>query len=56
MDTFRNLPLTPAQNAEVLAYIAAREAAGEPWDTLELDYLLKDLLHALAVAPRCSQK
>jgi hypothetical protein len=44
MDTFRNLPLTPKQNAEVLAYIAAKEATGEPWDTLELSYMLKDML------------
>lgn len=42
--TFRNLPLTPEQDAQVRAYIRAQEARGEPWDTLELDYLLRELL------------
>jgi hypothetical protein len=43
--TFRNLPLTPEQDVEVRAWIAAREQSGEPWDTLALDYMLKDMLH-----------
>jgi len=32
--TFRNLPLTPEQDAEVRAYIEGCEARGEPWDVL----------------------
>ena len=42
--TFRNLPLTPEQDAEVRAYIEARRARREPWDTLGLDFMLKDML------------
>jgi hypothetical protein len=38
--TFRNLPLTPEQDAEVRAYIEGCEARGEPWDVLELCYIL----------------
>ncbi|WP_158510481.1 hypothetical protein [Burkholderia pseudomallei] len=36
--------LTEAQKqAKVDAYIARKKAEGLPWDTLEFDYLLKDL-------------
>jgi hypothetical protein len=38
--TFRNLPLTPEQDAEVRAYIEGCKARGEPWDVLELCYIL----------------
>jgi HAD domain in Swiss Army Knife RNA repair proteins len=41
---FRGLPLTPEQDAEVRAYIARCISRGEPWDTLRLDYMLKDML------------
>lgn len=42
--TFRNLPLTPEQDAEVRAYIEGCKARGEPWDTLALDFMLEDML------------
>ncbi|QDZ26573.1 hypothetical protein [Noviherbaspirillum sp. UKPF54] len=42
--TFRNLPLTPDQDAEVRAYIERCNAVGEPWDTLQLDYMINDML------------
>lgn len=42
--TFRNLPLTPEQDAEVRAYIETCKARSEPWDTLGLDFILKDML------------
>jgi HAD domain in Swiss Army Knife RNA repair proteins len=43
-EPFRGLPITREQDAEIRAYIARCESRGEPWDTLRLDYMLKDLL------------
>ncbi|CAN7337880.1 hypothetical protein [Caballeronia sp. 15715] len=42
--TFRGLPLTPEQNAEVRHYIKLQTQRGLPWDTLELSAMLKDML------------
>jgi hypothetical protein len=42
--TFRGLPLTPEQDAEVRHYIKLHTQRGLPWDTLELSAMLKDML------------
>lgn len=42
--TFRGLPLTPEQDAEVRHYIKRKKQHGEPWDTPELAAMLKDIL------------
>ena len=42
--TFRGLPLTPEQDAEIRHYIKSRKQHGKPWDTPELAAMLKDML------------
>jgi hypothetical protein len=42
--TFRGLPLTPEQDAEVRHYIKKKEQHGAPWDTPELAAMLQDML------------
>lgn len=42
--TFRGLPLTPEQDAEIRHYIKVRKQHGKPWDTPELDAMLRDML------------
>lgn len=42
--TFRGLPLTPEQDAEVRHYIKVCKQHGKPWDTPELDAMLRDML------------
>ncbi|WP_206998936.1 hypothetical protein [Trinickia mobilis] len=42
--TFRGLPLTAEQDAEVRHYIKVRTQRGLPWDTSELRAMLKDML------------
>ncbi|MEA3091059.1 MAG: hypothetical protein QOJ04_2401 [Caballeronia sp.] len=42
--TFRGMPLTPEQDAEVRHYIKLQTQRGLPWDTLELSAMLKDML------------
>jgi len=42
--TFRGLPLTPEQDAEVRHYIKLQKQRGLPWDTPELSAMLKDML------------
>jgi hypothetical protein len=42
--TFRGLPLTAEQDAEVRHYIKKKKQHGEPWDTAELTAMLKDML------------
>jgi hypothetical protein len=42
--TFRGLPLTPEQDAEVRHYIKRRKQRDEPWDTPELAAMLHDML------------
>ncbi|MFC3109032.1 hypothetical protein ACFQAT_09520 [Undibacterium arcticum] len=42
--TFRGLPLTAEQDAEVRHYIKKKKQHGEPWDTPELAAMLKDML------------
>lgn len=42
--TFRGLPLTPEQDAEVRHYIKKKEQRGMPWDTPELAAMLRDML------------
>jgi hypothetical protein len=42
--TFRGLPLTAEQDAEVRHYIKVRTQRGLPWDTPELSAMLKDML------------
>lgn len=41
---FRGLPITREQDAGIRMYIAQCEAEGCPWDTLSLDYIIKDML------------
>jgi hypothetical protein len=43
-NTFRGLPLTSEQDAEVRHYIKVKKQHGEPWDTPELNAMLKDML------------
>lgn len=42
--TFRGLPLTAEQDAEVRHYIKKKKQQGKPWDTPELKAMLKDML------------
>ncbi|GAC1319153.1 MAG: hypothetical protein NVS3B11_05110 [Collimonas sp.] len=42
--SFRGLPLTPEQDAEVRHYIKVKKRHGEPWDTPELNAMLRDML------------
>ncbi|MDR5779504.1 hypothetical protein QCE63_08690 [Caballeronia sp. LZ065] len=42
--TFRGLPLTPEQDAEIRHYIKKRKQRGEPWETPELEAMLQDML------------
>jgi hypothetical protein len=42
--TWHGLPLSPAQNREVLNYIQRCERAGVAWDTPELREMLHDML------------
>lgn len=42
--TFRGLPLTAEQDAEVRHYIKDRTRRGLPWDTSELSAMLNDML------------
>ena len=42
--SFRGLPLTAEQNAEVLHYIKVRKQHGLPWNTPELSAMLGDML------------
>ncbi|MGU7778919.1 hypothetical protein [Burkholderia sp. PU8-34] len=42
--TFRGLPLTAEQDAEVRHYIKVQIRRGLPWDTPELSAMLKDML------------
>jgi hypothetical protein len=42
--TFRRLPLTVEQDAEVRHYIKKKLQHGEPWDTPELAAMLRDML------------
>lgn len=42
--TFRGLPLTAAQDAEIRHYIKTKAQRHEPWDTPELKAMLKDML------------
>jgi hypothetical protein len=42
--TFRGLPLTPEQDAELKHYIKRKRQRGEPWGTPELEAMLDDML------------
>ncbi len=42
--TFRGLPLTPEQDAEVRHYIKKKKQHGAAWDTPELAAMLHDML------------
>jgi hypothetical protein len=42
--TFRGLPLTAEQDAEVRHYIKRQKQRSAPWDTPELDAMLNDML------------
>lgn len=44
-EPFRGLPITREQDAEIRRYIRLREGSGAPWDTLMLDYIIKDMLY-----------
>lgn len=43
-DTWQGLPLSPAQNREVLNYIGRCSRAGIEWNTPELRAMLHDML------------
>ena len=43
-NTFRGLPLTQEQDAEVRHYIKRQRQRGAPWDTPELKAMLDDML------------
>ena len=43
-NTFRGLPLSPEQDAEVRHYIKQKKQHGAPWDTPELSAMLRDML------------
>ncbi|BCG02075.1 hypothetical protein PPGU19_066430 (plasmid) [Paraburkholderia sp. PGU19] len=43
-NTFRGLPLTAEQDAEVRHYIKRRKQRSAPWNTPELDAMLNDML------------
>ncbi|WP_175769886.1 hypothetical protein [Burkholderia cenocepacia] len=43
-NTFRHLPLSTEQHAEIRHYIKRKEQRGEQWDTLELAMMLEDML------------
>jgi hypothetical protein len=43
-NTFHGLPLTPEQDSEIRHYIHVRQRSGLPWDTLELQAMLVDML------------
>ncbi|NML29327.1 hypothetical protein [Paraburkholderia antibiotica] len=43
-NTFRGLPLTPEQDAEVRHYIKRKTQRGAPWNTPELEAVLHDML------------
>ncbi|MFC0253722.1 hypothetical protein [Massilia consociata] len=49
--TWHGLPLSPAQNREVLNYIGRCERAGADWDTPELHAMLDDMLHPPELEP-----
>jgi len=42
--SFRGLPLTVEQNAEIRHFIKRKKQLGEVWDTPELAAMLKDML------------
>ncbi len=42
--TFRGLPLSPEQDAEIRHYIKGCKQHGKPWDTPELAAMLRDML------------
>lgn len=43
--TWHGLPLSPAQNQEILNYIQRCKRAGVDWDTPELRAMVDDMLH-----------
>ena len=43
-NTFRHLPLSPEQDAEIRHYIKKKAQKGERWDTPELSRMLEDML------------
>jgi len=43
-NTFRGLPLSPEQDAEVRHYIKQKKQHGAPWDTPELAAMIGDML------------
>ncbi|WP_423200774.1 XRE family transcriptional regulator (plasmid) [Cupriavidus sp. H19C3] len=42
--TFRGLPLTAEQDAEIRHYQNKKTRLGKPWDTAELNEMLEDML------------
>jgi hypothetical protein len=49
-DTWQGLPLSPAQNREVLNYIQRCDRAGIDWDTPELRAMVDDMLSPPEIA------
>lgn len=48
--TFRGLPLSEEQEREIRHYIHTKERQGVPWDTPELQAMLRDMLDPPEVA------
>ncbi|MCP3727544.1 hypothetical protein M3I53_31250 [Paraburkholderia sp. CNPSo 3272] len=48
--TFRGLPLTAEQDAEVKHYIKVQMQRHLPWDTPELDAMLRDMIQPPEIA------
>ncbi len=48
--TFRGLPLSEEQEREIRHYIHTKERQGAPWDTPELQAMLRDMLDPPEVA------
>ena len=48
--TFRGLPLSEEQEREIRHYIHTKERQGAPWDTPELQAMLRDMLNPPEVA------
>ncbi|MCA8171564.1 hypothetical protein [Burkholderia gladioli] len=42
--TFRHLPLSREQDSEIRHYMKQKMQKGKPWDTVELETMLRDML------------
>jgi hypothetical protein len=53
-EPFRGLHITRDQDAEIRAYIEHKLARDEPWDTLGLSCMLKNMLAPLSAEDGCT--